>query len=312
MASLKYKLNKKIDTMWRYKESKHQIKKDIQAIAKLTGEKITNRADGIFSKNTMKGYKDSVMKFASYIQKNHKEIKNIQDISKEDAHEYLEYLYKEKHERPGTIQTRAAGIAKVLNWTTTDINYDLPTKNSVDPIKGRNGTNSCFSIKNHQDIIDYVKNTGCRKTEMQLITPDQIKEDKNGHIYLDFLSKREYQVQTKGGRGRIINKISNSYQEVLKKLRKNAKEKNFKTVFQQISKSAFQHANVHQYRREYAQNLYKTLEDNFHSKNGYYAKNDYFCRGKHLGESYNRNFLHQVSEQLGHNRVDVVVNNYFR
>ena len=79
---------------------------------------------------------------------------------------------------------------------------------------------------------------------------NKVEVDKNGYIYLDFLSKREYQVQTKGGRGRIINKISNSYQEVLKKLRQNAKEKKFKTVFQQISKSVFQHANVHQYRRE--------------------------------------------------------------
>lgn len=311
MGSLKYQFNKKIDSLWRYKQSKHLNKKFNQYWDKITGNNLTNRADGIYSKKTMETYKDSIMKFSTYIQENFKEIKNINSIEKKHASEYLFKLAKEGYS-PSTIHTRAAAIAKVMDWTTTDINRGLPGKNSLDPSKGRNGTSPHFSIEKHKDLIDFIKNTGCRKCEAQEITPSQIKVNKNGSISIDFNSKREYQVQTKGGRPREITRIDKDYQEILKNMKNKAIEKNYKTLFQDTTSSAFSHANLHQYRREYAQNLYKNLMEEYKQKEGYYPKKDYFCRGKHAGESYVRDILKIVSMELGHNREDVVINNYFR
>ena len=43
---------------------------------------------------------------------------------------------------------------------------------------------------------------------------------------------------------------------------------------------------------------------------GYEAILDYHSRK--YSEHYNRKTLKEVSQQLGHSRIDVVVNNYFR
>lgn len=310
MSSLIYQFNKKLKSMQKYGNNKHEAKKVVKEVNELFEKNAnTNAANGIFSKITFKNYQNNVMLFAKYIQAEHKEIKNIHQITTQIAHEYLEKLQDEDHYKAATIQTKSAAIAKVLDFRCEDINYNLNKKRSELPSKGRNIRNNTLANK-HNNLIDFFKNTGCRRSEAMQITPQQIKTDTSGNIFLDFRSEREYQKMTKGGRGRFITQISEKYQQVLLKIKETAEKNNYTRIWQNVSNSTFQHFNSHAYRREFAQNLYKSLEQEYIDEHGYTAKHDYVCRK--YDESYNREFLKIVSEELGHNRVDVVIDNYFR
>lgn len=312
MPSLKYQLKAKLSDMLSIGESKHQAKKEERELQEMNGEKVTNAAPGIYSYKTYKDYLINAKAFAAYLQENHKEIKKINEIKPDHANEYLKHLWKTKNWRPATIQTKAAAIAKVMGWHCNQINEGLPKKCSAEPQKGRNKVNPHFSIENHGDVIGFISNTGCRKSETMSIMPEQIKKDAKGDVYLDFMSKREYQVMTKGGRARKVTMISKEYQKRMWTIKEEAEKRGYKTIWQNVSESAFQHMEAHSYRREYAQNLYKTLVNKYIDKYGYAPPGNYVCRGKHAGETYNRQILRQVSQQLGHNRCDVVINNYFR
>jgi hypothetical protein len=308
-GSLILQFNNKLKSMRRFGQSRHKNKIEIREIAKLTGEKHTNRADGIYSHITYENYKQHVMLFARYLKEDNIGIKNINQITPKIAHKYLEKLQNEKGYRAATIQTKSAAIAKVLNLHCNDINYGLKTKCSELPEKGRKYTNT-ITDKN-RDLKDFMNKTGCRSSESRQIKPEQIKINRKGKVFLDFKSKKEYREMTKGGRGREITEIADIYQSQLLAIKKTAEEKNYDRVWQTVSDSAFKHLNGHQYRREYAQNLYRKKEQEYINKFGYQAKHDYVCR-KFKGESYNRKILQEISEQLGHNRIDVVINNYFR
>lgn len=300
MSSIKHQFNQVMRSKKRFGQKKHIEKK------------ITGKTEGIHSYKTYTQYLNSVMKFADYIQKNHSEIKSIKQITNEHAHEYLEHLYKEHDLRPTTIQTYAAAIGKVTGMSIDKFNYNLPTKCSIEPQKGRIGNTQHINIYKHEDLTDFTKNTGCRRCEAQSITPHQIRIDERGNVFLDFKENRDWQKQTKGGRPRIITKIPKQYQETLIRIKETAMENNYKTIFENKTNNTFNKIGLHQYRRDYAQNLYKSMSEDYKKLNGYYPKRDYICRSKHAGESYNRRILKEISEQLGHSRVDVVINNYFR
>lgn len=83
-----------------------------------------------------------------------------------------------------------------------------------------------------------------------------------------------------------------------------------KTIWQKYSKSSFQNGNLHQYRRIYAQFTYNSICNEIQEDTGLEPDMDYHSRK--YDEYYNRQALKETSEQLGHSRIDVVINNYFR
>lgn len=311
MGNLKYQLKRQLEKMKSYGQSKHRDKKDMQALSKLTGKSVsTVKAPGIYNKdNTYHKYMDISQKFGEWMQVSYPDIKKITHIKKCHAEEYLLQL-KDEGLKAGTLQTYAAGIAKVMDWNCSDINKKLPTKRSELPTKGRNGTSKHFSEEKHKDLIEFIKNTGLRASEAQQITPAQIKINKNGNVFLDFKSCREFQIMTKGGRGRIIARIRESYQKILLKIKETAEINKQKRIWEKYSNSTFHNGNLHQYRRIFAQNTYNDICAEIEEREGFSAVLDYHSRK--YDEYYNREALKETSEELGHSRIDVVVFNYFR
>lgn len=310
MGNLKYQLKRKLNSMKMYGRSKHDEKKDLQVLANLKGENISSvKVNHIFSKSTYKLYMDRTQKFGAWMQEKHPDIKDFNQIKKCHAEEYLLKL-KEQGLRAATLQTYTAALAKVLNCNCNELNKQLPTKRSQTPQKGRKGTSNHFSIENHKDLIEFIKYTGLRASEAKQMSSKQIKIDKDNNVFLDFNSTREYQKMTKGGRGRIITKIRKSYQNVLLKIKETAEKNNYKTIWQKYSSSSFKNGNLHQYRRVYAQSTYNDILNEVREQTGYEAILDYHSRK--YNEHYNRKSLKEVSQQLGHSRIDVVVDNYFR
>lgn len=311
MANLKYQLKRQLEKMKSYGQSKHRDKKDIQSLSSLTGKSIsTVKAPGIYNRdNTYRSYMDINQKFGAWMQINHPDVKKLTQIKKCHAEEYLLQL-KDKGLRAGTLQTYAAGIVKSMGWNCKDINKQLPTKRSQTPIKGRSGTSKHFSEKKHKDLIEFESNTGIRPSEARQITADQIKVDSKGNVFLDFKSCRAWQVMTKGGRGRFVKKIRQSYQKVLLKIKETCENNKQKRIWEKYSDSTFHNGNLHQYRRVFAQNTYNDICAEIEEREGYSAVLDYHSRK--YDEYYNREALKAVSEELGHSRIDVVVSNYFR
>src|SRR3712207_9302124 len=79
-----------------------------------------------------------------------------------------------------------------------------------------------------------------------------------------------------------------------------------KTIWQKYSKSSFQNGNLHQYRRIYAQFTYNSICNEIQEDTGLEPDMDYHSRK--YDEYYNRQALKETSEQLGHSRIDVVIN----
>jgi hypothetical protein len=63
----------------------------------------------------------------------------------------------------------------------------------------------------------------------------------------------------------------------------------------------------HFYRGNYAKNLYKQYERDL---NALSKQEKYFCRKDMKGHVFDREAMRITSENLGHNRIDVIANNY--
>mgnify|MGYP000970289089 CR=1 FL=1 len=306
MASLKFQILKRIDSLKRFGQSKKKAKKRQKIMDEIVGQQTNSlRAPGIYSKSTCDNYKKWCLKFAEWEREKYpqKEYKNLDNIPKEHVGKWIKESI-DKGESGYTTRLKAAAIAKIFKCHTYDFNIKLPSKrNDRSTIKrSRNAVDydSHFSEKNNKDSLDFCDATGLRRSEVAQIKPEQIKKNIKGNVILDFKTKKEYRVMTKGGRGRIVHPLYNTYNIILKA--KNLAEKTGQaTVFKKIHHAM----DVHSCRRYYAQHKYKEVIEQYKLK-----VLDYICRDG-SGRRYNKKALRIVSENLGHSRLDVVVKNYF-
>lgn len=300
MSSLLYRAKKRLEAL--YKQglgvSKHELLKEQRAQRNLLGMKYSNRTDFIHSRNTLNTYKKQGFEFIKYIQAEHKEVKNLLQITDKMCNNYLIKLEKEG-KSAYTVETVSAAISKLTGKTTSSFNENITRKSKILPTKGRI-TKHKFNSR-QEELRKFATATGLRKSEIKFLTPEQIIIKTSGQINIDLQSKREYQVSTKGGRGRIVTMIDERYYGFIKELKKKSNLKVF-----DATNNDFNKASLHQCRREYAQNLYNSLKEKFGNKI------DYHSRGLHIGEGYNREALKEVSKQLGHSRINVVIQSYFK
>ena len=212
------------------------------------------------------------------------------------VHEYIGYL-KDKGLSAPSISTALHGIAKGLNRRAESFDIELPKRKRADITRSRleRAYDKHFNSENHKDLVTFQRCFGLRKDkELAVITLKNITDD-GKDLYCT--------VKGKGGKIRIVKAYGTAEEkeqirEYLKTRPMGAK------LFPDIPK-AF---DAHSIRAEYASRVYhthtrdiKTLSD---------AKDKYICRGDMKGKVYDRQALKIVSQALGHNRADVVVNNY--
>ena len=132
--------------------------------------------------------------------------------------------------------------------------------------------------------------------------PEQIKINDNGRVVIE-INKDKYGCQSKGGRSRTVE-VLREYQDHIISMRDKALEEHRETVFNKVLNRMDEHA----LRREYAGLKYKEIE-NIRIDNKIEIKGDYHTRdGSH--RTFDRSILKEVSENLGHNRINVVVKHY--
>lgn len=294
----------RLNSMTRYGESRHAAKAEQRREAAAKGEKLRFGAPvaGIYSYETYYTYKKQSLHFLQWCRDNKGvgsciELKKLQKY----APEYLEDCEK-RGLSPYSIATRRAALSKLFD---TEIHHTTVTKGheikrSRLPVENDKG----FSEKNNADLVLLCRATGGRRSDILKITPEAFFTDKNGLLWVRI-------EQSKGGKDRkapILPQYRSDLEDLIARSKQNT------PIIAKIS----HHADIHGYRREYAQQLYKTVRSDERLKTQILQElperretaqgEVYYGRGN--GFQGKRDNIYIVSQSLGHNRLSVSVRHY--
>lgn len=299
-GSLKYQIIMDLDPLQRYGESKHKAKMEEKARCEREGIKWNPaRVEGIYSIATYDKYKDINIKFGEWAKEEFgvrhiEQLKNLDLIKK-----YLEFR-QQSGDSPYSLQLYGSAIAKMMRCQSNEFGFTFParTREAITRSREARYHDKEFSAEKNKDIIDFGKATGLRRRELSLLKPGQIQKDQNGQVIIE-IDKSKYGAQSKGGRSRITMVLESGKEHVWN-MRQKAIEEGRSTVFVKIPNRLDEHS----LRREYAKDCYSEIV----GKKGHEAK-DYIARDG-TGRRFDKEILREVSENLGHSRIAVMVKHY--
>ena len=269
-------------------ESKHQ--------AKRTEEGIKGK---IYSYNTLKNYMQHANYFAQYCKENH----NCKTLAQ--CRSYVdEWLKSRENLSSYTLKMEACALAKLYDCSTTDF-IKTKSRSRSDITRSRNDVENDkhFNEEKHKDFVEFCKSTGLRREELKYLTGDKLVY-RNGEPYV-IVDKG-----AKGGRYREAP-VRGNIELVEKKMQEAGTNK----VFEKIPS----HADIHSYRADYATAYYKEIArdikdipfDKINKGSGFkYQSEVYCCRSDKQGIKYDKVAMKQVTEALGHSRIDVIADHY--
>lgn len=295
---------KRLDSLTRYGESRHKAKAELHRQAAERGEKLRFGApvQGIYSYETYYTYKKQSLHFLEWCRDN----KGIGKNCKLEKLEQYAAEYLDDCERRGlskyTIATRRAALSKLFG---EEIKHTTITKGEkITRSRLAVDNDRYFSEKNNADLVLLARSTGGRRSDILKITPEAFFTDKNGLMWCKF-------EQSKGGKDRIAPVLPDFRAKVADLI---ARSEPNKPIIEKIS----HHADIHAYRREYAQTLYRTICQDKRLQGQILANlpprtetaqgDTYHGRGN--GFHGKRDDIYCVSQALGHNRLSVSVRHY--
>lgn len=268
-----------------------QSKECLQSVLKIGEKKHAYKDDDdtykkyIFSWNTYHEYLKHSIYFTNYCHHEHG-CKTL-----EECRQYVdEWLTLRSELSPYTVKLEANALAKLYGCSTTDF-IKTPDRKRADITRSRGEAerDKHFSEARNSEFVSFCRSTGLRRHEIEnLHGTDLVKDGDRYYIHVR---------KGKGGKERyalVIGDVEN----VVSLMTAAGDGKVFKRVPE---------ADIHGYRREYAQAYYdmiaRPLETLSHDEK-------YFCRQDKRGIVYDRRAMLIVSRSLGHNRIDVIANNY--
>ena len=334
----------------KYKKSLHQQAYDRLVGMQHFGEsKKVAIEDGtedgkIFSFNTYATYWKHVKYFTRWIEKNHPECTTLKSAKK-----YMnEWLQSRVYEglSAWTVQTETAALCKLYQIKKDDPNRFEPPKRCRKDIKRSRlpaERDKHFSVTNNQELINFCRGTGLRRAGLlsikgkDLITKDFIEQEISRlesipyrlrsvednmllNIYSDtrYFDKKEQKyyirVKEKGGRVRLAPVVGENVEDIVNRFKNTAPD-------EKVWKYVNTNADIHSYRANYASFIYKSYArpidqipyDKINKGTGRSYQGDvYTCRSDEAGKKMDRHAMFVASKALGHNRIEVVANNYIR
>ena len=242
---------------------------------------------GIYSYSTLQSYIKWCCKFAEYC-KNKYKCKTIEQC-RQYVDEWLTFLMT--YCTPSTSKLAACALAKLYQCRST-VFVHTPDRRRAD-IKRSRGLkvrDKHFSEANHQDLVDFCRSTGLRRHELCYLRGTD----------LSFVGGRWciHVRKGKGGKPREAQ-IIGDVQKIVDMMLRAGEGK----VFEKVPEIA----DIHGYRREYAQVFYNILARPVDTLT---RKQVYKCRGDKAGVIYDKRAMGRVSKSMGHERVDVIARNY--
>lgn len=331
-----------------YSKDLHQQAYDrltgMQAFGESKKEAVANgtEKEKIFSFNTYKSYWKHTKYFIKYIKENHPECTTLKS-AKKYVNEWLQTRV-DQGLSAWTVQLEAKAMGKLYGISPDDENYFKPPKRNREDIKRSRGDrvrDKHFSKTNNDELIKFCKGTGLRRAELgelrgkDLVTREEIEaeisqiESRPAEELTPADTKRLEMLQDtrlfegdyfthvrngKGGRERMSPIIGPNTEQIVERIKSTPAEEK---VWQHIHQSA----DIHGYRAEYATIIYKAKAraieeipyDRVNRGTGRkYQSEVYTCRKDEAGRKLDKAAMLVCSKALGHNRIEVVANNYIR
>ena len=292
-------LNRRIDELLRIGEKK---------------VKVNGRVEGIHSIRTAEQYRRT----AIHLSKVCKDmgVKNIEDI---DINVVAQYMESYRNASPWTVSRELAAISKIRGETITPKELGFTERRKYTSVKNNRGDlppSSTAHKPQNQEGLYLAYATGCRKSSVTKLTPNDAIRNEQGQIYA-------FKMCEKGGKNRtslvLPSEQRNLTNWVDNKL--NCGHSPNAPIVDYISNNA----GCHRMRAEYARDLYYELKDAkergidvyegrkyelFIDKDKYdYSYNNPRFKGDTV-HGFEKDLALEVSFNLGHNRLDVSIYSY--
>ena len=266
-----------------------------------------NRSEGIHSIRTANTYRSVGNSFAGYLKG--QGVRNIGNITKEHISGYM-------LSRAGlsayTQSKDLAAINKLLDtrYTLRDFGLRERSHQRITNNRGLARYDTSHAVRNREQLA-FVRSTGIRRESIATITPAQALRDGTGLVV-------GFHVIEKGGRERNCVVLAMERERITHLVDNHIVEQG---VNAPLFRAVDSNANPHWQRREYAQALYNDLRE---TQGDYYSGlRDSFINQENLERAtsryatptvrgYERDVLAEVSQALGHNRLDVVIYHYLK
>lgn len=272
-------ISQKFNEMTRIGESKK--------LAKATGES----SKYIYSYKTLAVYIESMKRFAKWCRDEH----GVRDVSKMRPYvnDYIQHL-RSDGASAWTQKRDLSAIGKYYQHSFfKEVETDARHRSEI--FRSREVTNSDphFSRDRNSELVNFCRNTGLRRRELEALTGGMMIY-KGDQAYIRVLTG-------KGGRSRLVPVLNND-QSVIDRM--NSTEEGEK-----VWGKVHSHADIHSYRADYANALYSSIARDPKTLD---PEEVYHCRGDKIGCWYDKIAMKEVSEALGHSRIDVIAQNYLR
>lgn len=276
----------------RFGESKHLVKKMEKERAEKEGRPWNPaKVTGIFSIKTYQVYKEHCLDFVNWARDKYG-VRTLHD-ARPFVKEYLSECQSKGHSAY-TLRTKGAALAKLYGCSSLDFGFKYPNRRRAEITRSRGAAkrDANFSEKNNADLVLFCRATGLRRKELSQVKPEDIYRAANGRVFV-------HVKEGKGGRPREVPVLW-KYNDEVWVLREKAISEGREKMFPKVSSNA----DIHSYRREYAQALYLETYEKLplEMEREYYRTRD--------GLHFERHCLVAVTKALGHNRKDVAVRNY--
>jgi len=318
--NLRIQMHDKLNSILKIGESRHEHKKIAKREA-LKNKETFNHAKTkyIHSVTTAENYRQSIENFTGWLKEKHQEIWSTKDLSNIDKSVAYEYLREreEKKQSAWTVSREMSALNKILELNLTKKEGGLSVRKREEIVRSRldREHDRKFNAENYKEQIEFAKAFGLRresfiKGDYRVKESSLFKDRETGRLYVSLIEKggryREapclekyqsvmegkydvYERETFLNNGNVDKNVKNAYIEFYK-------QSDSDYLFDKYTNKIDNHA----YRREYAQELYKQLINQKEEVN-YDYRNE-----------YDSEVVKQVSEALGHSRLDVTIDSYLK
>lgn len=271
----------------------------------------------IFSKQTMKNYKQYARQFAKFVYEQNQNCRHMKQ-AKKYIDPFLQSLI-DSDKSPYTISSYKASLTKIYGQGCSTVEVPVRERKNITKNKGEKWLGHFDPIKNKK-LVDFCKASGLRRSEIEDLTYDDLTGVYLGEYFEGIMTPKAFEKgyyskgitaedlvpaikvnQGKGGKQRYALFLNGKlFRELCEEVKANPQLKTQK-IFGKVPK----YTPCHQYRKEYAQSLYCELERDSVPSNEVYQ-----CRKDKLGTSYDRRAMKMVSRSMGHNRICVIAEHY--
>lgn len=276
-------------------QSKHEAKAALREAARREGTP-RRQVRGLFADNTFRTYIDHSNTFINYVNSLGVDVKHLADC-RMFVKPYFDDMAR-RNLSAWTIQTRMHALAAIFQCDAADFDVTLPERRrkNIKRTRVQSKTDESFKSEKYGQIRLFIAATGARRGGFKRLTKTDLTEKPGGDLLIH--------LDEKGGKERDALVLPEFTEFVEQTVHDSPGYGPNQYVFPKnyIPRSL----TVHCYRALYAQKLYDVLKDRNLGDGTLYH-----CRKDMKGKAFDRNLLLLVSRNMGHNRLDVVVNSYF-